>query len=723
MNGAIEFTPEKAWQAALASLELDMSRASFNTWVRPIHLVEFVDDTFVIGCINAYGRDWLEGRLTAILQRFLSGALNRAVKVRFVVCDRDVEQVDDFGQEENEISEVGEEKPIDLEIHYSSIRNILLEPERVVRFPTYYFRWLPYVGSQIIFLAMALWQENYLSGAGKARKGNGKVSVRAERVCQWAGISRAQFFRILQPGSGLEWFARKIETEHEVDSRSGRMKKSSNKYELFDSPLTPGDVEDLRAYLTAHGIQESPESALRAAAGASPKDILQYPIRLPPEGFEKTLPHYQTVQHVVRELVGHRLDGELMSLADQLADRLTGAGDFMLVSWYFLKNWLPILGSDAAMLVLLLRNLCYFNDETGEIRNEVWMDGGYAGIAQRLGIDNPRVVANWLPAWIERGKRKAELSERSHEELARRRRLQELLGLFVERTDHRINPEGHYAWKFKVQRIDPLIPQHQAVQQALSTILVKVESQGVLDELVNWVGKFHKDCVQHSRAQRVEDETVTTAPMVVSRLSEATNDCSDTLRDILKDCLETLDLLDKDCFETLLKILVKFKDSLQDKNTSSTQDSSLSPKGSSTRALAVMTDSDGRWSLGKLLSRADKKNRDILIEQENNAIPLVSWLIYGASKTSIRNPFSLAIARLKENPGIGAGGASERLAARPPDEFAHIIQQSLSFYGAYDADWQMLFRGVGRDRIRLLADSLGFIPDTGASVIHAQSSE
>jgi hypothetical protein len=75
---------------------------------------------------------------------------------------------------------------------------------------------------------MALWQEYYLASGGKAQKGNNKVSVRAEQVCQWAGISRAQFFPLLQPISALYWFARKNETDHEVDRCTGRAKKSSN---------------------------------------------------------------------------------------------------------------------------------------------------------------------------------------------------------------------------------------------------------------------------------------------------------------------------------------------------------------------------------------------------------------------------------------------------------------------------------------------------------------
>ena len=205
------------------------------------------------------------------MQRFLTGVLNKEVKVRFVVCEQEVDDEEDLAQEENQDQEDDEENPIELELHYSAIRNILLEPGRVVRLPVYYLRWLPYVGSQVIFLAMALWQEYYLASGGKGRKGSCKVSVRAERICQWAGISRAQFFRLLQPGSSLGWFTRKIDSDHEVDKRSGRTKKSSNKYELFESPLTPGDAEDLKTFLLAHGIQESPQSALQLAISTNPK--------------------------------------------------------------------------------------------------------------------------------------------------------------------------------------------------------------------------------------------------------------------------------------------------------------------------------------------------------------------------------------------------------------------------------------------------------------------
>jgi hypothetical protein len=701
MDAAIEFTPEKAWQAALANLQMDMSRAAFETWIKPVCLEDFNDGTFVISCMNAYGRDWLADRLTSTLERFLCGVMNREIKVCFIVQDQEY-NLDNSSNEDDEYSPETDPDPVELDILYRSIRDSLLEPGRVVRLPVYFLRWLPYVQSQVIFVVMALWQEYYLASGGKAQKGNNKVSVRAEQVCQWAGISRAQFFRLLQPGSALYWFARKNETDHEVDRRTGRAKKSSNKYVLLDTPLTPGDAEDLKSFLLDHGIRESPVSALQTAVTADPKQILSYPVRLPPDNFENMQPRYLTVQEIVRDLVGRRLTPELATLADQLADRILVQGEFILVSWYFLKNWLPALGPDAAMLILVLRNLCYFNDETGELRDEVWIEGGYEAIAQRLGIKNPRTVATWLPAKIDRGKRKDELTDRTDQEFARRQRLQDLLGLFIDRTDHRVNSSGSYAWKFKMQRVDPLTPQHEMIWRAASSLLADCEDQGLLDELYSWLDIEPNDWI----------ETVKNGSKVVFRLSNLSNGCSETLTDILKDCFETLDLEGKDCFETLLKTLKRFKDSQKEKDTSSTQDSpSLSADDPELQAVAAVTDSNGNWNLEKLLARADKKNRQILLNQEKDAQAFVSWVIHGASQASIQNPYSLAIAKLKENPGTSAGGASERLAAYLPRQLAGLIEQELTFRSSSDRNWRMLFAQVKRDRVRLLADVLGLILD------------
>jgi chromosomal replication initiator protein len=77
--------PEKVWQAALGELQLQMTKATFDTWVKQTHVVAYEDGTFIIGVQNGYAKDWLENRLLGTVKRTLAGILNRSVEVRFSV--------------------------------------------------------------------------------------------------------------------------------------------------------------------------------------------------------------------------------------------------------------------------------------------------------------------------------------------------------------------------------------------------------------------------------------------------------------------------------------------------------------------------------------------------------------------------------------------------------------------------------------------------------------
>ena len=704
------FSPEQAWQAALGQVQMEMSPASFDTWVRPVRLLSFTGGIFQIGCTNTYGRDWLESRLITKLERILSALLGQEISVAFVVAETDLAEEED---RENFEPDDRDESEFDLGVLHNSLRNMLLEPERVVRFPVYFLRWLSYVGARTVFLAAALWQLHYLTSGGKTTSRNSRVSARAEQVCQWSGVSRAQFFRCLQPGGALGWFASRRETDLEIDRKSGRIRKAANKYLLYHLPLTPGDAEDLKAYLLASGIREFPKEALQAALEADPCQILQYPLRQPPDGFAFMTPHYLSVQGVVRELLGKRLDGELSDLADRLAERLQGSADFILVSWYFLKHWLPRLGHDAAMWVLILRNLCYFNDATGEIRDEVWIEGGYEAIAARLGLANPRQAAIWFPAVIERGHQKETLTKRSQAERDRRQHFQELLGRFVQRVAYRANTSGSFAWKFKVARRDPLTPEDVCLQKKASTLLAQAEDAGVLEDLFTWLEGAAPGDLAATVSGNACFETLEMDPTLDLRLTQASNACSETHKVLLKACFETLEGETNACFETLLKILKSVKDTENHKDTFPHQDTEPGLASADLeKAVVGVINTDGNWSLEKMLQRADPKNKQALLSQENSAVPFVSWILHGAAQESIQNPYSLAIARLRQNPGVDAGGAALRLAQLPPLQLAETLKQSLGRRTPEDPDWRLLFGEVSKSRVRLLADALGLDLET-----------
>ena len=76
---------EQAWQSVLTQLQMEMPRASYDTWVRDTRPTAYENGIITVGVRNAYARDWLESRLATTVSRLLIGILNSNVAVEFVV--------------------------------------------------------------------------------------------------------------------------------------------------------------------------------------------------------------------------------------------------------------------------------------------------------------------------------------------------------------------------------------------------------------------------------------------------------------------------------------------------------------------------------------------------------------------------------------------------------------------------------------------------------------
>ena len=81
---------DTAWTATLGELELQMTRATFNTWLKDARLLTNEDSEYVIGVRNDYARDWLDNRLKETINRTLSSILGEPVTTRFVVWSDEI---------------------------------------------------------------------------------------------------------------------------------------------------------------------------------------------------------------------------------------------------------------------------------------------------------------------------------------------------------------------------------------------------------------------------------------------------------------------------------------------------------------------------------------------------------------------------------------------------------------------------------------------------------
>ncbi len=79
-------TPQDAWQATLGQLQLQLNRATFETWLKGAELMSCDDGQFVIRVRHAYAKDWLEKHLQWQIVESLGHLCERDVSVSFVVA-------------------------------------------------------------------------------------------------------------------------------------------------------------------------------------------------------------------------------------------------------------------------------------------------------------------------------------------------------------------------------------------------------------------------------------------------------------------------------------------------------------------------------------------------------------------------------------------------------------------------------------------------------------
>ena len=77
--------PEQAWEAALGDLQLQMTRATFDTWVKDARFLAYEDGLFFVSVPSAFAKDWLEKRLKQTVRRTLERVMRQSLGLRFVV--------------------------------------------------------------------------------------------------------------------------------------------------------------------------------------------------------------------------------------------------------------------------------------------------------------------------------------------------------------------------------------------------------------------------------------------------------------------------------------------------------------------------------------------------------------------------------------------------------------------------------------------------------------
>jgi chromosomal replication initiator protein len=76
---------KQVWRAALGELQVSLSPANYETWLRDTVLIDVDDTRFRIAVPNGFAKDWLENRYRSLISQTLARIVGYSVQVEFVV--------------------------------------------------------------------------------------------------------------------------------------------------------------------------------------------------------------------------------------------------------------------------------------------------------------------------------------------------------------------------------------------------------------------------------------------------------------------------------------------------------------------------------------------------------------------------------------------------------------------------------------------------------------
>jgi hypothetical protein len=378
---------------------MEMPRASFETWVRDTSVASYQEGVLEIGVRNAYARDWLASRLASTVARLLAGMLDRSdVEVRFVISGN---QEADEPEEAEPPAENHE--AADVQVVHRLRYDEVVFPSRVVAIPGYFSRLIPEIGARNAWLYVG-WRQAVWHGA---RNGDGaprSQRIPVSQVIRYSGLSRRTFFRAAEDESNWQALAGLVErrdtSPHWERGHDRRTHRLPNKYTVHMTlRLSRADAKSVLGWLREH-MQLGTKLIETLRQAVAVKDLVGE--LLPLAGTESAdageASNIQTVMDIAVLLNYGELSAQEREAAETLHRRIIGGFGTILMTHYFLEKAIPQAGltPPQAWLVTLLRDRCYANVQTGEVRDEVLVRGGYLELASWLNLSRPKTVWEWL---------------------------------------------------------------------------------------------------------------------------------------------------------------------------------------------------------------------------------------------------------------------------------------------------------------------------------------
>jgi hypothetical protein len=616
---------QDAWQTVLGQLQMEMPRASYDTWVRDTKPISYEDGCLTIGTRNAYARDWLESRLASTVSRLLIGIMNRRVDVDFVVSQNEI--LDD---DLEEVSEDEEEKKggYEIELAASTRYEEEVKPHRVVVIPGYALRLL--AQGDLSAKEMSLWLGFRQAAYFDWKKAGGGATfarnIPYQDVIGFAGMGRASFFRATTGKDSLVGGMIQRLPEMGGDGFNPHL-DNATRWRVSMSPrLTRRDAAVIEMILASDiALAGTTEERIAAALQSledmtkrSPSDYLEMKIKTPqraPAG----------VVEILRRTLGIEEDipAALFEAAEALQNKVINAYGTVHITHHFLKEVASFLRLTQSQIwtIIVLRDRSFYDYENGVEEDFVMASQGLETLAQWSGVS-----VKSLKRWLEQGEfrqfvqiESVKIDEDDRSEGADRLRIFLAKGGLV----------------FKVRKEEP----------PLGYLL---EDDGSLIPL--WTKRaLGRDKVSTGSGQS-EHWVGTKRVMALDKVSNAFGQSEHPLNNLYKPLLNPYKPL---------------------------KPQPTNPKKKTLGKTSPLAQGGGGWDMSSLLKLnpvSDPKLKKRLLEK-GDANAFVSWLLYAHSPEGegIKSPSNLAISNIGRDPKQGAKQIYVELARFGPDRLRELL--------------------------------------------------
>ena len=648
---------QKAWQTVLDQLEIEMPRASFDTWVRDTQAVSYEDGRLAIGVRNAYARDWLESRLASTVSRLLIGIMNRTVDVDFLLSQPDLEDNDFDSERDTEERGKGQQE---IDLAASTRYEEEVKPHRIVMFPGYALRLLEQgdLNAKEMSLWVAFRQAVYVT---HKKTGSKRISqnIPHQEIINFANMSKPSFFRAIA-GEKKSLSAGLIRRLPDQSISTGNPYfDNAIRWEISLSPrLTKHDATVIARLLEADiSLAEIPEERQRLALDALQRMTATHPAEwLESVNVNTPKSSPPRVKTILRSVLGieHDIPEKLFEAAEALENRLMSAFGKVVITHHFLQVVAPSLNLTQAQMwtIISLRDHRYYDHENRAQYDYILAEDGVKTLAKWSGV-SLKSFGRWIDDPV--------------------------FGTLLQKVDVKVGENEH---------IDRLITGGGEVYHLRG------------DEPPLWFEEEGDILIPHWTKRDTRLDKVITA-------SGQSDNRSWTKRYTDWDKVITGLGQSDNPLNNLIKPLNPHKPHKALPTT---------PEKDKSSRTSPSAQGGGGWELSSLLMLnpvSDKKIKERILKK-GDAIAFVSWILYGYSREGkgVISPSSLAISNLAKNPDQGARASYMRIAQLGPDILSDEISSFSQPYNRFfdeatgDTGFGFAFKDVPTDRLVELASCL-----------------